>query len=163
MSDETSASHREPLPDRIREAAKPGVLVLRLETTQSREGALDGAWWPHSRDISTELPDLVRALTEHIGPIASVGLDADAWDDVPARLVVDGRSVHLDRYPVGDDTVIITRGDRDHFSLLVVPPQASQEAALASMARAVQAGGTDSARQILIATGIGHEPPAGAP
>ncbi|MGW2253453.1 DUF5994 family protein, partial [Kitasatospora sp. NPDC001660] len=66
------------------------------------------------------------------------------------------------RYPVGDDTVIITRGDRDHFSLLVVPPQASQEAALAAMARAVEAGGTDSARQILIATGIGPEPPAEA-
>ncbi|MGW2253639.1 DUF5994 family protein, partial [Kitasatospora sp. NPDC001660] len=66
------------------------------------------------------------------------------------------------RYPVGDDTVIITRGDRDHFSLLVVPPQASQETALAAMARAVEAGGTDSARQILIATGIGPQPPAEA-
>ncbi|MFH8387684.1 DUF5994 family protein, partial [Kitasatospora sp. NPDC018058] len=146
MSDETSASHYGLLPDRFRQAAKPGTVLLRLETTQSREGVLDGAWWPHSRDISAELPGLVRALTEHLGPIASVGLDMEAWDDVPARLVVDGRSVHIDRYPVGDDTVIITRGDRDHFSLLVVPPQASREAALAAMARAVEAGGTDSAR-----------------
>ncbi|MGW3073983.1 DUF5994 family protein [Kitasatospora sp. NPDC001132] len=162
MSDETGASHYGLLPDRFRHAAKPGTVLLRLETTQSREGALDGAWWPHSRDISAELPGLVRALTEHLGPILSVGLDTEAWDDVPARLVVDGRSVHIDRYPVGDDTVIITRGDRDHFSLLVVPPQASQETALAAMARAVEAGGTDSARQILIATGIGPQPPAEA-
>lgn len=66
--------------------------------------------------------------------------------------------MRIDRYPVGDDTVIVTRGDRDHFSLLVVPPQAGREAALASMARAVRAGGTDSARQILLATGIGSEP-----
>ncbi|WP_327063437.1 DUF5994 family protein [Kitasatospora griseola] len=117
---------------------------------------LDGAWWPRSRDVGAELPGLVRALTEHIGPVSSVGLDTAAWDDVPARLLVDGRSVHLDRYPVGDDTVIVTRGDHDHFSLLVVPPRASREAALA---RAVDAGGTDSARQILVATGIGSELP----
>ncbi|MFI9360339.1 DUF5994 family protein [Kitasatospora sp. NPDC053057] len=162
MSDETGASHPGLLPDRFRQAAKPGTVVLRLETTQSREGALDGAWWPHSRNIGAELPGLVHALTEHLGPIASVGLDTDAWDDVPARLVVDGRSVHIDQYPVSDDTVIITRGDRDHFSLLVVPPQASQAAALAAMARAIEAGGTDSAQQILVATGIGSEPPADA-
>ncbi|MEW1914899.1 DUF5994 family protein [Kitasatospora sp. NPDC085895] len=162
MSDEAGASRYGFLPERFRQDAKPGTVLLRLETTRSREGVLDGAWWPRSRDVGGELPGLVHALTEHLGPVARVGLDADAWDDVPASLVVDGRSVHIDRYPVGDDTVIITRGDRDHFSLLVVPPQASQEAALAAMARAVEVGGTDSARRILIATGIGSEPPAGA-
>ncbi|MFD5461417.1 DUF5994 family protein [Kitasatospora sp. NPDC127059] len=162
MSDETGAARPGLLPDRFRQAAKPGTVLLRLETTRSREGVLDGAWWPRSRDVEAELSGLIRALTEHLGPVASVGLDAEAWDDVPARLVVDGRSVHIDRYPVGDDTVIVTRGDHDHFSLLVVPPQASREAALAAMARAVEAGGTDSARQILITTGIGSEPPGEA-
>ncbi|GAA2740654.1 hypothetical protein GCM10010440_08600 [Kitasatospora cinereorecta] len=146
----------------FRQAAKPGTVLLRLESTQSRESVLDGAWWPRSRDAGAELPGLMRALTEHLGSVVSLGLDAEAWDDVSARLVVDGRSVHIDRYPVGDDTVIVTRGDRDHFSLLVVPPQASREAALAAMARAVEAGGTDSARQILVATGIGSEPPGEA-
>ncbi|MEV4556673.1 DUF5994 family protein [Kitasatospora sp. NPDC049285] len=162
MSDSTASPQRGLLPDRFEQAAKPGTMLLRLKTTQSREGTLDGAWWPRSRDVAAELPGLVRALTEHLGPVASIGLDADAWDDIPPRLVVDGRPVHIDRYPVGDDTVIITRGDRDHFSLLVVPPQASQEAALAAMARAVLAGGTDSAQQILVTTGIGSAPPADA-
>ncbi|MED7948266.1 DUF5994 family protein [Streptomyces sp. BE20] len=159
MSDEPGAPYAGLLPDGFHRSARPGTVLLRLETTRSREGALDGAWWPRSRDIGAELPGLVAALTEHLGPVASVGLDTDAWDDVPARLVVDGRSVHIDRHPVGDDTVIITRGDRDHFSLLVVPPQASLEAAHAAMAQAVLAGGTDSAQQILIAAGIGSVPP----
>ncbi|PBC78843.1 hypothetical protein BX265_3631 [Streptomyces sp. TLI_235] len=163
MSDETSTPQPRLLPDRFRQAAKPGTVLLRLETTQSRAGALDGAWWPRSRNIGAELPGLVSALTEHLGPVVSVGLDTDAWDDVPPRVVVDGRPVRIDRYPVGDDTVIITRGDRDHFSLLVVPPLAARDAALAAMARAVQAGGTDSARQILVATGIGAGPAVEAP
>ncbi|MFJ6617455.1 DUF5994 family protein [Kitasatospora sp. NPDC091335] len=174
MSDEAGAAFPGLLPDHFRQTAQPGTLLLRLETTRSREGVLDGAWWPRSRDVGAELPGLVRVLTEHLGPVASVGLDAEAWDDVPARLLVDGRSVHIDRYPVGDDTVIVTRGDHDHFSLLVVPPQAGREAALAAMTRAVEAGGSDSARQILVATGIGGtdsgsgtgsgtEPPGEAP
>ncbi|WP_431679494.1 DUF5994 family protein [Kitasatospora sp. KL5] len=133
-------------------------MLLRLETTQSREGEFDGARWSRSRDIGAELPGLVMALTEHPGPIARVGLDADAWDNVPPRLVIGGRPVRIDQYPVGNDTVIITRGDRDHFMLLVVPPQASAETAHAAMARAIRAGRTGSARQILVATGLGSEP-----
>ncbi|MFJ4200150.1 DUF5994 family protein [Streptomyces sviceus] len=141
------------LPDAIHRAAKPGTVLLRLETTRSREGNLDGAWWPRSRDIGAELPDLVHALTVHLGPITRVGLDATAWDELPPRLVIGDQVVRIDSFPVGDDTVLITRGDQDHFSLLVVPPHATAEAARAAMARAVRADNVTDAAQILIATG----------
>ncbi|WP_030816404.1 DUF5994 family protein [Streptomyces sp. NRRL F-2799] len=141
------------LPDAVHRAAKPGTVLLRLETTRSREGNLDGGWWPRSRDIGAELPDLVRALTVHLGPITRVGLDATAWDELPTRLVIGDQVVRIDSFPVGDDTVLITRGDQDHFSLLVVPPHATAEAARAAMARAVRADNTADAAQILIDTG----------
>ncbi|MEV0691744.1 DUF5994 family protein, partial [Streptomyces sp. NPDC050388] len=48
---------------------------------------------------------------------------------------------------------LITRGDRDHFSLLVVPPDTMPDAARAAMARAVQADNVTGAEQILIDTG----------
>ncbi|MER6011433.1 DUF5994 family protein [Streptomyces bluensis] len=142
------------LPDAIHRATKPGTVLLRLETTQSREGNLDGAWWPRSRDICAELPGLVHVLTGHLGPITRVGLDATAWDGLPTRLVIDDRVVHIDSFPVGDDTALITRGDQDHFSLLVVPPHATADAARAAMARAVRADSVTHAAQILIDTGI---------
>jgi hypothetical protein len=47
--------------------------------------------------------------------------------------------VHIDPYPVGDDTVLITRGERDYFSLLVIPPDTTPDAARSAMARAVRA------------------------
>lgn len=144
------------LPSAIHEAVKPGTALLRLETTEARDRILDGAWWPRSRDIAAELPALVSALTEHLGPVTRVGLDAAAWDRLPVRLIVDDRVVHIDSFPVGDDTVLITRGDRDHFSLLVVPPHATQEAARAAMAQAVRANNVTQAKQILIDTGTGH-------
>ncbi|MCQ4084448.1 DUF5994 family protein [Streptomyces sp. RB6PN25] len=140
------------LPD-IHDSIRPGIAVLRLETTQSREGVLDGAWWPRSRNIGAELPALVRSLTEHLGPVTRVGLDAGAWEALPTRLVIDDRVVHIDSFPVRDDTVLITRGDEDHFSLLVVPPHATVEAARAAMSQAVRADNVLQAGQILVDTG----------
>ncbi|PKV83461.1 DUF5994 family protein [Streptomyces sp. TLI_146] len=140
------------LPDAVHRAVKPGTALLRLETVRSREGVLDGAWWPRSRDIAEELPALITALTEHLGPITRVGLDATAWRGIPTRLVIDDRVVHLDSFPVGDDTVLVTRGDNDHFSLLVVPPDTTADAARTAMARAVHADNISEAAQILIAT-----------
>ncbi|TXS49870.1 DUF5994 family protein [Streptomyces sp. t39] len=140
------------LPDEIHRAVRPGTALLRLQTTHSREGVLDGAWWPRSRDVATELPDLIRALTAHLGPVTRVGLDTDAWEEVPTRVVVDDRVVRLDSFPIGDGTVLITRGDRDHFALLVVPPDSAPDAARDAMARAVDAGNVTRAAELLLAT-----------
>lgn len=142
------------LPDGNSWPRAPGAVVLRLETTASRLGAHDGAWWPRSRHLAAELPALITAVTESVGPIERVGLDAAAWDEVPGRMTVDDRIVHIDWFPAGDDTVILTRGDHDHFVLLVVPPDTDPAAAQAAMAAAVLAGASDSARQIFVKTGI---------
>ncbi|MFG3266145.1 MULTISPECIES: DUF5994 family protein [Streptomyces] len=147
--------HRKPpllLPDAIHHAVKPGTALLRLETTRSREGLLDGAWWPHTYDIETELPALISVLTGHLGPITRVGVDSAAWNGLPTRLVIDDQVVHLDSDPVGDDTVLITRGHNDHFALLVVPPDTTADAAREAMAHAVRADNITDAAQILIAT-----------
>ncbi|MFE7901742.1 DUF5994 family protein [Streptomyces sp. NPDC057424] len=139
------------LPVGLHHAVRQGTALVRLETTPSRTGILDGAWWPRSRDITTELPALVKALTEHLGPITRVGLDASAWNGLPTRLVIDDRVVHLDSDPVGDDTVLITRGHNDHFALLLIPPDATPAAARTAMARAVRADNITQASQLLVA------------
>ncbi|MEV0982071.1 DUF5994 family protein [Streptomyces sp. NPDC049915] len=146
------------LPSGVHEAVGPGCALLRLETTASREGLLDGAWWPRSRNIGAELPALLSALVAHVGPVTRVGLDTAAWEGLPTRIVVDDQVVHIDSFPDGDDTVLITRGDRDIFSLLVVPPDATPDAARAAMAQAVRADNASQAEQILIDTGSGHGP-----
>lgn len=55
------------LPGAVHQAA-PGTVLLRLETTRSREGNLDGAWWPRSRDLGAELLGLIYVLTGYLGP-----------------------------------------------------------------------------------------------
>lgn len=147
-------------PDAVHQAVRPGTAVVRLETTPDRQGVLDGVWWPRSRDIAAELPSLVSALTETLGPITRVGLDTGAWEALPTRMTVDDRVVHIDSFPVGDDTVLITRGEGDLFSLLVVPPHATPDAARAAMAEAVRAGSGRRAEQILIDTGTERTDPS---
>ncbi|MFD9452439.1 DUF5994 family protein [Streptomyces sp. NPDC059985] len=151
---DSDTPHKLPLllPDAIHQAIKPGTALLRLETTRSREGLLDGAWWPRTRNIETELPGLISVLIEYLGPITRVGVDASAWNGLPARLVIDEQVVHLDSDPVGDGTVLITRGHNDHFALLAVPPDTTAGAAREAMARAVRADNITQAAQILIAT-----------
>jgi hypothetical protein len=147
------------LPSAVFHGARPGTALLRLETTTSREGALDGAWWPRSRDIDAELPALVSVLTEYLGPITRVGLDVAAWAALPTRLVIDDRVVHIDSFPIGDDTVLLSRDDQEHFVLLVVPPDATPEAAHAAMAHAVRAGNLTPAEQILVQVRAGRNAP----
>ncbi|MBD0840984.1 MULTISPECIES: DUF5994 family protein [unclassified Streptomyces] len=161
MPDSDSARVSRLLPDAVHRAVRPGTAVVRLETTHDRRGVLDGAWWPRSRDIAAELPGLITALTEHLGPITRVGLDADAWEGLPTRMTVDGRVVHIDSSAVGDDTVLVTRGEQDLFSLLVIPPHAAPDAARAAMAEAVRAGSGSQAAQILIDTGTERARPQG--
>ncbi len=141
------------LPDTGHKTAGPGTAFVRLETTHDRQGVLDGAWWPRSRDIGSELPSLLAALTEYLGPVTRVGLDRRSWHDLPSRMVVDGHVVHIDSSPVSDDTVLVTRGEEDHFSLMVVPPDTAPGAAHAAMARAVRVDNSTGAERILIDTG----------
>ncbi|WP_432138307.1 MULTISPECIES: DUF5994 family protein [unclassified Streptomyces] len=149
------------LPDGGYASLRPGTALLRLTTTHDRAGILDGAWWPRSRDPATELPGLVAALAERLGPVTRLGLDHDAWDELPTRITVGGRIVHIDSFGVGDDTALVTRGDRDLFSLLVIPPDTPPPAARAAMAAAVRSGNVRQAGQILLDTARDQVRPEG--
>ncbi|MFI1396021.1 DUF5994 family protein [Streptomyces sp. NPDC020681] len=142
------------LDDTSNQPVEPGVAVLRMETTSSRVGLFDGAWWPRTRNIETQLPSLITALAARLGPVARVGLDTSAWDGAPGHLVIDDRMIRIDWSAVDDSTMLITRGPQDHFSFLVIPPQADAVAARAAMTMAVEDGNCTSAEQILTDTGI---------
>ena len=51
--------------------------------TSCAEGVLDGAWWPHTRVLSEELPPLLAAVASRFGPVARISLNTTAWDATP--------------------------------------------------------------------------------
>jgi hypothetical protein len=147
-------------PPPTRPPAPPG-LRLQLDPTVSGTGAVDGGWWPRSRDPDAELPGLIAGLDASLGPITRVALNLDAWDSAPRRVVVDGRRVrvgwfrHMDAHTIG-----VTRALQDRVALLVIPPEATTAAAGIAMAMAADATNSAGPADILAAAGIGGQDPA---
>jgi hypothetical protein len=130
---------------------------LSLDPALKRLGAVDGGWWPRSRDPNVELPGLVSLLNARVGAVVRLGVDARDWDDIPRRIRVGGHVVRIGWFADVNHKIIVTRGPQDHILLLVVPPRASTAAAKSALAMA--ANGTNSGRpeEILAASGIQNE------
>lgn len=115
---------------------------LKLEGGPSRKAALDGAWWPRTTDAAAELPPLLEALRGLRGEITHVLLGTTEWDLPHPRRLPGGRAAaRLGWYtsqPPGLVT-IVTEFGKDRFDLLVVPPDATPEAADAALSAAADA------------------------
>ena len=95
---------------------------LRLKPKAPHSGYVDGAWWPHTRNLSTELPDLLAVLSVRLGQIDRVLYNVGEWSAAPTKLAAGGRRVRLDGYqrqPI--NTVEVVGLDRNRIVLLTVP------------------------------------------
>jgi hypothetical protein len=150
-------------PPSTRPSAPPG-LRLQLDPTMAGTGAVDGGWWPRSRDPDAELPGLIAGLDASLGPITRVALNLDAWDSAPRRVAVDGRRVRVGWFRQMDaHTVGLTRAAQDRVVLLVVPPQATTAAAQIAMAMAADPANSAGPADILAAAGLGGQGSAPMP
>ena len=114
-------------------------LRLRM-TSDPRRGQLDGAWWPHTRDLAIELPDLVSHFPTGLGQIVRVLYSPPDWEPVPRRIPVDHGYIKAGSFPRDDTHLIhLKLADRHVFRVLVVPPHYSDgegsEALLAATTR----------------------------
>jgi hypothetical protein len=95
---------------------------LRLKPKAPTSGYVDGAWWPHSEDLPTELPDLVAVLSVRLGAIDRVIYNVNEWAKAPAKVSIGGRMIRLGAYqrqPV--NTIEVIGLNRTKVVLLVVP------------------------------------------
>jgi hypothetical protein len=120
-----------------------------------RHGAVDGGWWPHSRNAHAELPGLIAALDARPGVgVQRVAVHRDEWDDIPHRLTAgNGHFARVDWFTtIPRHTVSVTTvGSREPITLLVVPPSTLAGAAWAAMNTAATGPGTAQAADILTA------------
>jgi uncharacterized protein DUF5994 len=131
-------------------AGAPAVIPTRLPSPRVsfapgliRHGAVDGGWWPHTRNALTELPGLIAALDARPGVrVQRLAVHRDEWDDIPRRLTADnGHFVRVDWFTtIPRHTVsVTTAGGREPIALLVVPPSTPAGAAWAAMHTAATA------------------------
>jgi Family of unknown function (DUF5994) len=103
---------------------------LRLKPKAPTSGYVDGAWWPHSDDLVTELPDLLAVLSVRLGAIARVIYNLAEWGKTPAKFQTGGGMVRLGGYyrqPV--NTIEVIGINRKKLVLLVVPTRTDPERA----------------------------------
>jgi hypothetical protein len=134
-------------------AALPSARIS-FDPALIRHGAVDGGWWPRSRNALTELPGLIVALDARPGVrVQRLAVHRDEWDDIPRQLTDNGHFVRIDWFTtIPRHTVSVTtaRG-REPIALLVVPPGTPAGAARAAMTTAATGPGTAQAADILTA------------
>ncbi|MGV9667416.1 DUF5994 family protein [Nocardia niigatensis] len=111
-------------------------LLLRDRDEQS--GDLDGAWWPRTDNLTSELHDLVTALTARLGATARISFDWNSLSlsqrriDAPDGIQVTG--------PLPDQPpqVMYVFGPQDRrLRLLVIDPTTTTDRADAQMREAL--------------------------
>lgn len=141
--DHTDVDHRHTPPE--------NTPRLKLKPKAPQNGYVDGAWWPHSADLTTELPDLLSVLSVRLGPIGRVIYNVNEWAMPPAKFVTGGRTVRLDGYrrqPI--NTVEVIGLNRNKIVLLVVTPQADPAQAHTVMMNAAGPSNVSTTQSLLM-------------
>ncbi|MFE1286340.1 DUF5994 family protein [Streptomyces sp. NPDC058751] len=121
--------------------APPLSARLSLTPKTTLVGLLDGAWWPRSRHLATELPDLVDALEEHFGRITRVVVNPTRWPVVPHKVASGRHTVHVGWFTEQDpDKMILLSYTVGRCDLLVIPPETEPAAAARLMTAAAIPG-----------------------
>jgi hypothetical protein len=128
-------------------------LPLRLRMTEhTGKHPLDGGWWPQSRDLTTELGDLVDNFPDTWGRIVRVVFSPPDWDDAPKRVPTKRGYVKVG-CDAQDDThvLVLTTSDRQELCVLVVPPDLSRTKGEEALLAAVTPGYATSPKALLAA------------
>jgi hypothetical protein len=117
-------------------------------------GYVDGPWWPHSDDLTKELPDLLAVLSVRLGAIGRVLYNLSEWAKPPAKLATGGRKVRLDGYRLQPiNTLEVLGVNRNKILLLVIPPHTSSGHAHTTMMAAAAPNNDSTVDDLLIVSG----------
>jgi hypothetical protein len=137
--------HREPV-------AAPAAR-LALKTDGASHGLLDGAWWPRSRDLLSELPALTDVLDPLWGRITRIAVNPEHWPVIPREIPVSGHTVKVGWFTseIEPHKLLLLSYGTGRFDLLVIPPGTGAESAARLLAAASDHDGPPLTAGALIA------------
>jgi hypothetical protein len=100
-------------------------------------GSVQGAWWPRTDQLHTELPLLLAALWPRVGAADKVIYDELSWAPASLRMEFRGRSLILEGSDTASTNILTVVGeDFGRMVLLVVPPYTNPTRAYTVVMRA---------------------------
>ncbi|MFC4496318.1 DUF5994 family protein [Streptomyces ovatisporus] len=114
------------------------LVRLALKPEGPPTGLLDGAWWPHSRNLLRELPTLAAVLDPLWGRVTRISVNPAHWPAVPRKVPVGGHVIKVGWFKDEQDEhelVLLSYRTR-RWNLLVIPPGATAATAARLMAAA---------------------------
>ncbi|MEV7732421.1 DUF5994 family protein [Streptomyces sp. NPDC088921] len=139
MSATTSHSPLPAVPFR----APTARLALKPVSPSPVHVALDGAWWPRSRDLTHELSALADVLDPLWGRITHIAVNPRHWPALPRKIHVNGHVVKVGSFTSEQDPhkILLLSYTAGRWDLLVIPPEASAPSAARLMAAATASTG----------------------
>jgi len=122
-----------------------------LKAHVQKTGYVDGAWWPYSDQLATELPGLLTVLATRLGTIRRVAYHLGEWASTRGELAFNGQTVRLDGYHHDTaDTIEILGARNRRLVLLVVPPYTDAHHAFTTMTCASGADNESTVDELLM-------------
>ncbi|MGW0579501.1 DUF5994 family protein [Streptomyces sp. NPDC002920] len=146
----TTSSH---LPLRTVPFRAPAArLALRSESPSAGPAELNGAWWPRSRDLASELADLADVLDPLGGRITRIAVNPRHWPILPPKVYVNGHVVKVGWFTSELDPhkILVLSATAGRWDLLVIPPETSAPSAARLMAAASASTGRQSTATTLM-------------
>ncbi|GAA1854666.1 hypothetical protein GCM10009836_38420 [Pseudonocardia ailaonensis] len=106
-----------PVPDAVVED-RPDLPRVRLRGGPAT-GMIDGAWWPRTSGLASEIPTLMGALAPAVGTVTRVGFHRADWSEADRSRSAVG-PVEVDGAGAARHTVRV-RGSHGSRTLLVLP------------------------------------------
>jgi hypothetical protein len=119
--------------------ARRSGIRLRLKPAHGTRGSVQGAWWPQTDQLHTQLPLLLSALSPRVGRVDRVIYDETRWAPASLRMEFEGRSVILE--PSGTtspNTLSVIGREFGRLDLLVGPPYTNPARAYAAVTTATK-------------------------
>lgn len=125
-------------------------LRLRLRATGPggrAEGRVDGAWWPYTDDLLTELGPLLAGMAGRDHLVHRISYSLGAWQPVPHKAHIAGTLVRLGGYTTQSPAVIhlLDASGTPPVVVVVIPPGTAADSARAALELAVTSTVLDAA------------------
>jgi hypothetical protein len=101
------------------------VRVSLRENAGDGSSPFDGGWFPRTRDLAVEVPELIAELDRRGLRVERFTYALDAWLPAPRKVVVQGRVVRTGGFRSMDPGIVCLTwaGGNSRADLLVVPPE----------------------------------------